>query len=120
MPENRFSRTAVSSSATISWSSPATANAAANVSTSGGPRLFARREFHQFWHFRPQRFEIGGFRFRIINRLFGKHGRQRIALEYFDLLLDRSRKACSCIYEHVQCCARDCQRNQAEERVPEA
>jgi hypothetical protein len=32
LPENRFSKTSVSLSATFSWSSPATANAAANVS----------------------------------------------------------------------------------------
>ena len=40
-------------------------------------------------------------RFRVINRLFGELGRLRIALEHFELLLDRRRKTCSCIYEHV-------------------
>jgi excinuclease UvrABC nuclease subunit len=31
------------------------------------------------------------------------------------LLLDRSRKTRSCIYEHVQRCAGECRRNQAKE-----
>lgn len=37
-----------------------------------GPRLFAGRDFHQFWQLRPQCIETAGFRFCIINRLFGK------------------------------------------------
>jgi len=36
-------------------------------------------------------------------------------LEHFELLLDCSRKTCSCIYEHVQSCAGECRHSQAEE-----
>jgi hypothetical protein len=43
--------------------------------------------------------------FRVINCLFGELVRLRIALEHFELLLNRSRKTCRCIYEHVQRCA---------------
>src|ERR1700730_6741879 len=79
------------------------------------PRLSACRNFHQFRYLRPQGFEIGRFSFRIINRLFGKLCRRRIGLKHFELLLDRSRKTCSCIYEHVQRCAGESRRNQAKE-----
>src|SRR5271165_168018 len=64
-------------------------------------RLPTRRNFQQFGHFRPQGVEIGFFSFRIIDRLFGKLRRRRIAVKHFELLLDCRRKTCSRIYEHV-------------------
>jgi hypothetical protein len=88
--------------------------ASESVMTWRGGRSSARRNFHQFWHLRPQSLEIGCFRDRIINRLFGKLGWRRIALEHFKLLLDHSRKTCSRIYKDVQCFAGECRRNHAK------
>jgi len=53
-------------------------------------------------YLRPQGLEILRFCFRVINRLLGKFGRRWIALEHFELLLNRSRKTRDRIYEHVQ------------------
>jgi hypothetical protein len=106
--ENRFSRTAVCSSIAFSWAPPATANAAANVSSSGGraslPVAIFNNNSGQFWHFRPQSLDIGLF-----------CGLRRIALDRPELLLDRRPKACGCVYEHVQRCAGECRRDQAKE-----
>src|SRR5208337_2948418 len=79
-----------------------------------GSRLFARRNLQEFRHLRPQSLEIGLFCFRLINRLFGKLRWRWIAFEHFELLLDRSRKTCSCIYEHIRGCAGECRNRQAK------
>ena len=80
-----------------------------------GPCLPSRRNFQQFGNLGPQGLKIGFFGFRIIYRLFCEFGCRWIALEHFELLLDRSRETCSCIYEHVQCCAGKCWCNEANE-----
>src|SRR5271166_1290221 len=79
------------------------------------PLLHAHCDFHHFRHLNPQGLEIGGFRFRIINRLLGKLCRRWITLKHFQLLLDRSRKTSRCIYEYVQFFVRKGRRDQAKE-----
>ncbi len=56
----------------------------------GRTRLLARGDILQFRHGITQSREICRFRFRIRNRLFGKGGRRRIALDRPELLQDSS------------------------------